>query len=201
MLGPCVKEIAYCDPILLLQNLRNEPWLIFLDSAQYSAEVGRYSYIVFDPFLKIVSKNNIVTVNGIVQSQDPFKVLNKQLALYPTKTIPDLPPFQGGAVGFFAYDLLHHLEKIPKTPQDVLQIQDLAVGFYDSVLAFDHHTAKAWLIVHGWHAKKLKLRDYLKQCEFDSWALSSAIHSNFTQETYCHMVQKVIDYIHAGEIF
>ncbi len=57
----------------------------------------------------------------------------------------DLPPFQGGAAGFFGYDLARGLEKLPALPSS--SSPDMAVGLYDQVAAFDHADNKAWLIV------------------------------------------------------
>src|SRR5204862_900816 len=80
---------------------------------------------------------------------NPFTMLAEQLDRYRAASLPGLPPFQGGAAGLFGYDLCHHIEKLPRPRCDEFQVPDLAVGFYDWVLAFDHLAQRAWLISTG----------------------------------------------------
>ncbi len=63
--------------------------------------------------------------------------------------MPGLPPFQGGAAGLFGYDLCHHIERLPRPRRDEFQTPDLAVGFYDWVVAFDHAERRAWIVSTG----------------------------------------------------
>jgi para-aminobenzoate synthetase component 1 len=80
---------------------------------------------------------------------NPFTMLAEQLDRYRAEPIPDLPPFQGGAAGLFGYDLCHQIEKLPRPRVDEFQTPDLAVGFFDWVLAFDHVAGRAWVISSG----------------------------------------------------
>jgi para-aminobenzoate synthetase component 1 len=80
---------------------------------------------------------------------DPLTFLAERLAGNCAEPLPGLPPFQGGAAGLFGYDLCHHLEKLPRSRHDEFQVPDLAVGFYDWVLAFDHAAGRAWLVSTG----------------------------------------------------
>src|SRR5690606_33213101 len=74
---------------------------------------------------------------------DPFTALQRALARYRTDTLPGLPPFQGGAAGYFGYELGQHLETLPQAPYDDLALPDLCVGFYDWVLAWDPAAGRA----------------------------------------------------------
>src|SRR5439155_1356010 len=80
---------------------------------------------------------------------DPLHVLAGQLARWRTEPVAGLPPFQGGAAGLFGYDLCHHLERLPRPRHDEFEVPDLAVGFYDWVVAFDHRANHAWLLSTG----------------------------------------------------
>src|SRR6266436_6317465 len=57
-----------------------------------------------------------------------------------------LPPFTGGAVGFFSHDAVRQLEKLPNLAQDDLKIPDCALMFFDRLLAFDHVRHEIYII-------------------------------------------------------
>src|SRR5262249_29538289 len=101
--------------------------------------LGRYSFITADPFEWICTRGK----------DDPFPRLATALARLRTKPLPGLPPFQGGAAGLFGYDLCHHLERLPRPRFDEFQAPDLAIGFYDWVIAFDHMAGRSWVISTG----------------------------------------------------
>jgi para-aminobenzoate synthetase component 1 len=122
------------------RRLADLPHLLFLDSALSHPSLGRYSFLTGDPFDWLSARRS--TVN-------PFRALAARLARYQREPIPNLPPFQGGAAGLFGYDLCHHLERLPRPHFDEFAVPDLAVGFYDWVLAFDHAANRAWLISTG----------------------------------------------------
>src|SRR5262249_39923002 len=92
------------------------------------------------------------------EDSDPFAVLAELLACYCSEPVAGVPPFQGGAAGLFGYDLCHHLEKLPRPRFDEFKIPDLAVGFYDWVLAFDHEQDRAWLISTGFPESEPRAR-------------------------------------------
>ncbi len=60
-----------------------------------------------------------------------------------------LPPFQGGAAGYLAYDWGRVLERLPAPRHEDLTLPDVVIGVYDWVLAWDHDEARAWLISTG----------------------------------------------------
>ena len=58
-----------------------------------------------------------------------------------------LPPFTAGAVGFFAYDAVRQIERLPELAKDELGVPDACLLFFDEVLAFDHVRKEIWLVV------------------------------------------------------
>jgi para-aminobenzoate synthetase component 1 len=120
------------------------PFCLFLDSASHPAQLGRYSFVAADPFRVLRSRHG---------ETDPLPALQDVLAGYPMETIPGLPPFQGGAAGYFAYDLCHHLERLPTPRPDDLRLPELCVGMYDWVLAWDHQERRTWLVSSGLPAR------------------------------------------------
>jgi para-aminobenzoate synthetase component 1 len=164
---PLVQELTPApDPWALCRRLAVLPRLLFLDSAGGPAALRRYSFVAADPFQWLHARGRRVQVAewrhegkpataadsaAIVSDRegDPFVILAEHLARYPAITIPDLPPFQGGAAGMFGYGLCHHLEALPWPECDEFRVPDLAVGFYDWVLAFNHEQNRAWLVSTG----------------------------------------------------
>jgi para-aminobenzoate synthetase component 1 len=205
---PVVKEIPYQDPVNIMVCFSDQEWLCFLDSAKESVDLGRYSFIVFNPFLKLDA--------GV---SDPFLELQRLLSQYQFDTDKNLPPFQGGAVGYFSYDLLHYLENVPKHQLDILKLPKMRIGLYDTVISFDHKTKQAWVISHGISSKNFvacpvkanancqyiigKLSMVNSIDDKKKWSLKSrdVISSNFDIYSYHQMVQRVIDYIYDGDIF
>jgi len=210
------QEIPYQDPLLIFANFCEQEGAIFLDSAQLREGCGHYSFIAFDPAKTLTSKNGLVQLGERTISGSPFDLLATELAKFPATLLPNLPPFQGGAAGFFSYDLCHHVEQLPRAPLDDMQFPDLCVGFYDVSIAFDHLLRKAWIFSTGYPIKdeferrnhaKLRMQEVLNQLTqlkplkpFSSLTCHD-IHVNFTAEKYQAAVKKVIEYILDGDIF
>jgi len=209
------EPLRWVEPHQLFAGLAHEPFALFLDSAtagpaNHPALHGRWSFIALDPF---------ETLNG---GHAPFAELRAKLALYAgEKPVADLPPFTGGAAGFFGYDLAHHLEKLPPAvapfAQDDQHLPQLALGFYDLVIAFDMVTRRATLFSSGLpetdpaarkarakqRAGNLVARINALNMPAKSVSLSAprSVTSNFTREAYESAVARIIAYIRAGDIF
>jgi para-aminobenzoate synthetase component 1 len=155
---PLVEEVPpWHDPWSACQRLAHLPGLLYLDSAAYHPDFGRYSFVTADPFLWLEARGasvriGIPTPDGTwsfrQERGDPFAILSRHLAAFTAERVPELPPFQGGAAGLFGYDLCHHVERLPRPRHDEFGVPDLAVGFYDWVLAYDQ-AGLAWLISTG----------------------------------------------------
>lgn len=145
------------DPADACARLRALPYPMLLESVARSGEAGRHSFLVCDPFLLVRSKDGRVEakrgggqwrpVDG--SGPDPFAILQRLLSRFRMPSLPGLPPFQGGLAGYFGYDLLHHLERVPAPAHDDLALPDLFVGFYDWVLAWDHEAGRCVLVSTG----------------------------------------------------
>ena len=83
---------------------------------------------------------------------DPLVALRELVVPHVTAPVPGLPPFQGGAAGYVAYDWGLTLERLPAPRYDDLGLPDLVIGLYDWVIAWDHDASRAWLISTG-HAR------------------------------------------------
>jgi para-aminobenzoate synthetase component I len=213
-----VREIPWLDPLAAFAAVRDLPWPVLLDSARPDPRLGRWSYVAADPFLRLASKDGRIASGERSFTGDPFAVLQRALAHYRLEHDPALPaPFQTGAVGYLGYELAHHLERLPHPARDDLAFPDLMVGFYDVVLAFDMHERRAWLLASGWPETTPEASMHRRKARADLFAArlgrareveggpeargEAAVRSNFTRPAYEAAVQRVVDYILAGDIF
>ena len=122
-----------------------------LESVENGEQVGRYTFIGLTPFKRIVARGREITVTeGKKVTEfdgDIFDVLRRALSGHKPARLPGLPPFTAGAVGFFAYDAVRQIERLPELAKDELGIPDACLLFFDEVLAFDHVRKEIWLVV------------------------------------------------------
>lgn len=213
------KEMPWICPVHLFAFFSETPWAILLHSARLDDSFGRYSYIGFDPFATLVHNGQDCYWNNQLCSEPFFELLEKQWSAYSLPIETHLPPFQGGVLGLFGYELLHELETLPKLPYDTLPFPDAVLGFYDTTIAFDHHVKKLWFISTGFPEqdpiqRKIRARkrlqwleaQYDKACLHYPPSLSSKkdqidIRSNFTIDLYKKAVQQTKNAILKGDFF
>src|SRR5699024_546910 len=82
------------------------------------------------------------------QEGNPVMLLRDTLAAYHSPTLPDMPRFMGGAVGYFGFDILTYFEDLPVSPENDLQMDDVKFMFADSVIVFDHLKQEIQVIEH-----------------------------------------------------
>jgi len=230
--APLIEELSPAlEPFAAFGHFAHLPYALFLDSALTHPQLGRYSYVTADPFdwLRARGRRSVLASCPFpFKRVNPFTMLAEQLDRYQAATIPGLPPFQGGAAGLFGYDLCHHIEKLPRPRCDEFQVPDLAVGFYDWVLAFNHMAGRVWLISTGFPEADPVLRsqraeqrvEWVRRCLQHepapgrvpggpkatirhAHAVSglTGVLSNFQRAAYLNTVQRAIDYVHAGDCF
>lgn len=127
---------------------------MLLESVEGGEKLGRYSFILKDPYRTVTARGNDVRVetngrsddgpppsagrNGQAHRDSIFQVLQSCIDQYTQVHLPDLPRLTGGAVGYLGYDTVRLLERLPNVPHDDLDLPDAVWGFYDTVVAFDH---------------------------------------------------------------
>ena len=209
-------------PVELLPAFQDLPYTILLDSATPHPRLGRYSYLTADPFLTMTSQGHQVTIEQEGSrrevNDDPFQILRSLLQAYhmePAPGGPDLPPFQGGAAGYFAYDLGRLLEQLPAIAQANPRLPDLVLPFYDWVLAHDNLTGQGFLFSNGlpqgdeararerayWVLKRIRRGNGCSPSGGDAASLTSPISSNFTHEGYLAAIRRVKEYLAAGDVY
>jgi anthranilate synthase component I len=128
----------------------SEPECCLLESVENGEQVGRYTFIGLKPFKRILARGRQITITeGRKKTRiegDAFAVLQEHLSGQRPARIPGLPPFSAGAVGFFSYDAVRLIEKLPESAVDELKVPDAALLFFDEILAFDHVRKQIWLV-------------------------------------------------------
>ncbi len=195
-----LRELAPGEPAFLLE------------SAEQGQRVGRYSFIGLHP-RKVIRWS-------LSDGGDPYALAAAELARLHQAPIDDAPPFTGGAVGYFGYDLVRTVEPLAAPNPDPLGLPDMALMLTDLLVTFDHlkHTvtilANADLdaepdVERAYALAAQRIAEARAQLEgrvprpergADRRELP-AFESNMTRERFEAMVARVVEYIHAGDAF
>jgi anthranilate synthase component I len=181
-----------------------------LESADHG-RVGRYSFIGFRP--------RKVLRWSLGDPGDPYALAAAALAGSRAPALPDLPPFAGGAVGLFAYDLVRTVEPLGEPNPDVIGLPDLALMLTDALVVFDHfkHTVTVMANVYAdddIDVGYTRARETIAEIR---WRLAGPVprparppapdrvaprfESNMPREQFEAMVSRIIEYIYAGDAF
>ncbi len=219
-------------PIRVFQHLSRDKRAFLLESVEGGVKWARYSYIGTDPFLVLKLKHNALTLEerGKVESYtttEPLQLLREKLRSYRSPAVPELPPFTGGAIGFFGYDLLQYYErKLPPHKQDDLNMDDMQFMFCDLVIAFDHFKQHVLVIgnvhipegasdavIEASYLETLNgIDDTIRRIQQPIPVQPSRstppqdpelgeVSSNLTKEQFIDNVNQAKEYIRAGDIF
>lgn len=211
------QAIVYQDPGIYLRKLRHLSGLRFLDSAQKETNLGRYSFLMVDPFSSLMVRDGEVYRDKVRIEEDPWTALRSTLEAYSFPADPSGPPFRGGAVGYLGYELNHTVEQLPALTGDHPEIPDLWIDLYDVVAVFDHDRQSAMIYSSGFpeHDPTTRQSRAIQRAEWLAGYLSSngesdvhhrpspplAWQSNFTREAYLHQVERIRTLIAEGDIF
>src|SRR2546422_909818 len=130
---PVYKSVIadFLTPVSAFLKLENNrPYAFLLESVEGGETIARYSFLGCDPFL--VSRYRKGDPSDYIQK------LRETMGRFRSVKLPNLPPFTGGAVGYFSYDMVRLIEDIPDTGRDDLGADDAVLSFYKTILAFDH---------------------------------------------------------------
>jgi len=136
---PLVESIPLsADSWTIAKRVLGKRNVFFLDSVRYQKKTARYSYLGWNPFRVVRFK----------QVKDPIGTLRSLFRLYRGRRWSALPFFTGGAVGYFSYELAHHLERLPDLAQDDLRLDQMALLFVRTLAVFDEKKKRCFLAVN-----------------------------------------------------
>ncbi len=207
-----LSEIPYrADSSIWFEPLANSAWAVYLDSGRPLSRAGRYDILAADPYMTLATRGaltEIRTADGVrLSPQDPLALLRAQLG-EPAPPLPGLP-FCGGAIGWFAYDLVRRIERLPVLARDEEQVPDMAIGIYDWALVVDHLMQRAWLVSAGrdsgtrqrWNELNSMFRDAQPIARRNPFRVLSAPASNMTRAEYARAFERVKSYIREGDCY
>ncbi len=201
-----------------------------LESAE-QGQVGRYSFVGLRPRAVLrwsegeLSEwsGRAATTGGeptrVEAEDDPYGAVAARFAKYTPAPVADLPPFTGGAVGFFGYDLVRTVEPLGEPNPDELGLPDMALMITDAMLVFDHlsHELTILACVHtdgddDFDAEYARaaatiaemrecLRGAVPQTGAPSVVEPPEFTSNFEREEFEAAVARIVEYIRAGDAF
>jgi anthranilate synthase component 1 len=131
-------------PLSAYLRLRPGPYSFLLESVEGGEVWARYSFLGTDPLMVLTAKDGRITVRRgtgkphRLPDGDPLEALRGLLAEFRPVAVPGLPRFQGGAVGYLAYDMVRHMERLPRRVQDDLGLPDAVFMLSDTLLVFDN---------------------------------------------------------------
>ncbi len=142
---PVVKSVTadLLTPVsAFLSVATNEPNAFLLESVEGGEKIARYTFLGARPYMRLVARGGEIAVERGRRrerlSGDLFQAVRELLRAHRPAAVPGLPPFTAGAVGYFGYDVVRRLERLPERAEDDLHLPDCVLMFFDRLLAFDH---------------------------------------------------------------
>ena len=221
---PLIQEIeTQHTPESLTGQLHTEPGTILLRSG--TMEHGeRFSFVAARPFLRFQSYGSRCEIESLTGRRtlfgSPWKLLESFANRYELLEEIDLPFPLGGCFGYFGYELKQFVEPhLPLTTHNDLELPECSVGFYDSLVVFDHILDKAWIISTGL-GEEGERSDERARAAAQFWreqlyapgqepaagpppgqAATTQVTSTMSRDNYCDGVRQIIDYIWRGDIY
>ena len=221
----CETIADFDTPLSIYLKLADAPNSYLLESVQGGEKWGRYSIIGLPArtVLRVHDHSVVVSTDGIEverhECADPLEFVENFKARYSVPTIPGLPRFNGGLVGYFAYDSVRYVE--PKLAggvnPDTLGTPDILLMVSDAVVVFDNLAGKMHAIVladpaepDAFERGQAQLQSILHKLRqpftprlgVDLNKASGeepAFRSSFSREDYERSVNAIKDYILAGD--
>lgn len=152
---PVVRRLVAdaLTPVGVLARFNDEPFAFLFESVVGGESVARYSMVGAVPRARLVGDLQNITLHrhdgtSEVLHGDPYTAIRNYLKPYRSPSIPGLPRFSGGLVGYLSYDTVRMMEPLPNCPPDTLHLPDVHLCRYDTVVVFDHSYNHLLLITH-----------------------------------------------------
>jgi len=219
-------------PVSAFLKLRGEGPAFLLESAE-QGRLGRWSFLGFRPRSVLRWSEGKLSEWGaesapesgagaspdaVTDAPDPYGAVAEYLGGFEIAEPDELPPFAGGAVGFFGYDLVRTVEPLEEPNPDPIGLPDMALMITDVLVAFDHQRHEVTLIANAFVEDggveeayvraveaiaevREKLREPVPPAEAATRVPDVAFESNMARERFEATVSRIIEYVHAGDAF
>jgi anthranilate synthase component 1 len=203
-----------------------QKYAFLLESVEGGEKIGRYTFLGAQPRMVVTGRGKQFTIReGSSERRSEGSVvelLRSILRQYRPATLPNLPPFTSGGVGYFAYDLVRQFEHLPECAKDDLVLPDCVFTFYDRLLAFDHLRHQVHIIAAADVRAESPRKAYDRAlADIDAierklvrgirtqqlgWSANHKsktikVHSSTSHEQFVDSVRQAKEYISAGDIF
>src|SRR4051794_15442495 len=180
-----------------------------LESAE-QGRMGRYSFLGFRPHASVTWR--------LGDEGDPYEIAERLVDSFDVAELEQLPPFAGGAVGFFGYDLVRTVEDLGEPNPDPVGLPDMALMLCELMVAFDHLKHEVTVVAYAFTGDDVE-SEYNRAAELietvraalrepiprpaESSATTAPVEfaSNMTQEEFEAKVSRIVEYVHAGDAF
>src|SRR5580765_1568629 len=228
-LVPVVKSVSadLLTPVsAFLAIAQRESHAFLLESVERGEQIGRSTFLGANPYMRVRARKGKVEIERgrkrEVIEDNVFQVVKRLLREHHPATVPGLPPFLAGAVGYFAYDVVRLLENIGEHAKDDLSLPDAELMFFDRLLAFDHLRHQIHIVaaadvrrespqraydraLRDIKAIEKKLAEGLSPAQWQKSAKVKArklkVHAGTERAVYLRNVERCKEYIAAGDIF
>ncbi|MCI0377964.1 MAG: anthranilate synthase component I [Gemmataceae bacterium] len=216
-------------PVTAFRKIQDGAWSFLFESVVGGERVGRYSFVGAGPFLRFQACDRRVEIEHVASGKiekrthaDPLRLLEERLGQERAPSLPGLPRFLGGAVGYAGYDTVRYVERLEKPPVDDRGLPDLSFAFYDRMVIFDHINKTLAAVAHAHVDRADPKKSYREACaRVDALVqkLQTApadlpltdiapggtarrnYESNFAPGQFERIVEKAKEYILAGDVF
>src|ERR1700683_2159429 len=206
-----------------LRLAHNAKYSFLLESVEGGENIARYTFAGANPQEVFRSRGRKCSLEAGGKRKnfeaDPIQYVRQLTERYQPVRVPGLPPLIGGAIGYFAYDMVRLIERIPASGRDDLNLDDCVMMFYLGLVAFDHVQHRVWIVrnvftqgpgslrekyeaaIREIRRTRRKLEQPLPELRRKPRSRSLRIRSNVTRAQYLAGVRKAKAYIRAGDIF
>ncbi|BCC56756.1 TPA: aminodeoxychorismate synthase component I [Bacillus cereus] len=181
-----------------------------------SGRGGRYNIVGLNPVAVIRGKDETLHISEsgkeTIKRGNPLDLMQEYMEQWKTDYNPEYPPFQGGAIGYFSYDCIRYIEKLPSLAEDDIDIPDIFFLLFDDVFVYDQKEQVLWVITHyvdKYEEAKERLNEWKSlwmtkapevTVPFESPEKKSEAVA-FTEAGFMKAVECIQEYIGAGDVF
>src|SRR6266849_4905760 len=211
-----------------LRIAQGSRYSFLLESVEGGEKIARYTFAGAHPEEVFRYANGACVLEGpdkvIWEEKDPVTFLRERVRRFKPVRLPGLPPLVAGAIGYFSYDMVRLIERLPKRLRDEIGLYDAVLMFYHGLIAFDHVQHRLWIVrnvfTEGHGSLRAKYDAAVREIKQTRQLLeepvaaerprksskpskpsSLKINSNFRRPEYLNIVRKAKRYIRAGDIF